>query len=157
MTAHLNRPINNMVSYLKNYNFNEFITNKLLVDLLTTMVSNDVISQGDSKRCLYVAEAKKIYDDQYAERIDLESMSARLGINKFRLCKDFKNAYGYTPLQYLNLFRLSASEDLLLDTNLKIHEISEEVGFENTTHFINLFKRKNKITPAVYRKRPPVL
>lgn len=157
MNAQLNRPINNLVSYLKNYNFNEFVTNKLLVDLLTNMVSNYALTQDDSKRCLYLEEAKKIYDEEYAKRIDLESMSIRLGINKFRLCREFKSVYGYSPLQYLNLRRLNAAEDLLLGTDLKIHEISDQVGFENTTHFINLFKRKNKITPAVYRNRPPVL
>ena len=52
--------------------------------------------------------------------------------------------------------KLPEAEHLLNDTDLKVHEVAERVGIENTTHFINLFKRKHKMTPAAYRNRPSV-
>lgn len=60
-------------------------------------------------------------------------------------------AFGSPPVRYLNLRRLEAATHLLLTTDRRIHEISFDVGFENTNHFINLFKRETGTTPQAYR------
>ncbi|MCB5239586.1 helix-turn-helix domain-containing protein [Niallia circulans] len=42
---------------------------------------------------------------------------------------------------------------LLSTTNLKIGEISAQVGYENTTYFIRTFKKMYGIPPNKYRQK----
>lgn len=145
-----------LISYLRNYMPNELIINKLLVDLLTELTCEEMSISSPNNEKKYLEDIKAYYDTHYAEDLNLDNVSMHAGINKYRLCREFKAAYGYSPLQYLNGKRLEEAEHLLMDTDLKIHEIAERVGIENTTHFINLFKRKHKMTPAAFRNRPSV-
>lgn len=59
---------------------------------------------------------------------------------------------GVPPIQYLNRVRLKAARTLLRTTTLTIREVSAAVGIENTTHFINLFKKDAGITPLQFRQ-----
>lgn len=148
--------LSSLISYLRNYMPNELIINKLLVDLLTELTCEELSVSAPRTNKTYLEDIKAYYDTHFSEDLNLDTVSAHAGINKYRLCREFKAAYGFSPLQYLNGKRLEEAERLLMDTDLKIHEIAERVGIENTTHFINLFKRKHKMTPAAYRNRPPV-
>lgn len=148
--------LSSLISYLRNYMPNELIINKLLVDLLTELTCEELAISSPRTEKTYLEDIKAYYDTHYSENLNLDNVSMHAGINKYRLCREFKATYGYSPLQYLNGKRLEEAEHLLTDTDLKIHEIAERVGIENTTHFINLFKRKHKMTPAAFRNRPPV-
>lgn len=46
---------------------------------------------------------------------------------------------------------MEIAKNLLLSTDKHIHEIASELGYENTNHFINLFKKETGLTPMVYR------
>ena len=60
---------------------------------------------------------------------------------------------GITINEYLILTRISYAKELLKYTSLPVSEITFEVGMNNVTHFINLFKAREGCTPLVYRKR----
>ena len=66
---------------------------------------------------------------------------------------DFKNCFQTSPLQYLHKIRIQAAKDLLIETDMKVHEISYEVGYENVNHFIAHFKKFSGTTPTAYRCR----
>lgn len=100
----------------------------------------------------YLLEMKQLFDTHYEESYSLDDLEIRLGINKYRLCREFSNHFKQSPIQYLNQVRISNSKLLLQNTNLKIHEIGTKVGIENTNHFINLFKRQEGTTPLLYRE-----
>ena len=46
--------------------------------------------------------------------------------------------------------RVQAARSLLAETNLKVHEISYEVGYENVNHFIAHFRKLTGLTPKEY-------
>ena len=71
-----------------------------------------------------------------------------------RLCREFKSHYRTSPLQYLHRMRVQAARSLLAETNLKVHEISYEVGYENVNHFIAHFRKLTGLTPREYRLSP---
>lgn len=79
-------------------------------------------------------------------------LEKKYGINKYRLAKEFTHYYDIAPISYLSHRRIEAAKRLLLSTNMKIHEIANQVGYENPTHFINIFKKQTGMTPLVYRK-----
>ncbi|WP_169082357.1 AraC family transcriptional regulator [Paenibacillus sp. PL91] len=44
------------------------------------------------------------------------------------------------------------AESLFLHTPLRIKEISENIGFLNSTYFITVFKKKYGVSPNQYRQ-----
>ena len=105
----------------------------------------------------YLTDMKKCFDTAYQEPYSLDDLSARYGVNKFTLGRQFAKYYDDTPLKYLNKVRIEKAKELLLHTNEKIGAIAQAVGIENTNHFIRLFKEKTGVSPSVYRRETPVL
>ena len=104
----------------------------------------------------YIADMKKNFDTAFNEPYSLDVLSAKYHVNKFRLCREFAKYYEDTPIQYLNRVRIEKAKDLLLHSDEKINVIGQIVGFENTNHFIRLFKEKTGVTPLTYRRETPV-
>lgn len=100
----------------------------------------------------YVTDMKQIFDTDYAGSHPLDALERQLGISKYRLCRDFSKYIGTSPVQYLNQIRLAEARHLLRTTDLTIREVGISVGIENTTHFINLFKKNAGITPLQFRQ-----
>ena len=48
--------------------------------------------------------------------------------------------------------KIQLAKTQLRSTTKSISQISAELGYVNTSHFINLFKRYEGITPSVYRQ-----
>lgn len=100
----------------------------------------------------YIIRMKQIFDSDYAASHPLDELEQCLGISKYRLCRDFSKYIGSSPVQYLTQIRLSEARYLLRTTNLTIREVGIAVGIENTTHFINIFKKNAGITPLQFRQ-----
>lgn len=100
----------------------------------------------------YLLEIRHLFDTHYERSYSLDELENSFSVSKYRLCREFSNYFGVSPIQYLNRVRIANSKTLLQDTNLKVHEIGAKVGIENTNHFINLFKRQEGITPLMYRE-----
>ena len=75
---------------------------------------------------------------------DLAHLSGRSVSSFFR---DFKATYGMPPKQWLQERRLSRAYTLLTSQELTVTEVALDVGFENISHFIQLFKSRYQITP----------
>lgn len=101
----------------------------------------------------YLFELKHLFDTAFEQKYTLEQLSYRFQINKYRLCREFRTAFGCSPIQYLNQRRIEIAKNLLLTSNCKVHEAGCRVGIENTSHFISLFKKYTGLTPMEYRQR----
>ena len=122
--------------------------------LLETLVP-DISILSDTKENdnapSYIIRMKYILDNEYSEPITLSQLEARLNVSQYRLCREFGQYIGSSPIQYLKTVRLDAAAHLLLTTDLKVYEICNNVGYENTNHFINQFKDQFNCTPLKYR------
>jgi len=65
----------------------------------------------------------------------------------------FQKAAGMTPLEYVHALRLERAKTLLETTELKLEQIAEKVGYEDTGFFSRLFRRAVGLTPVQYRRR----
>lgn len=128
----------------------DILLNRILTELWISALSLTA-SQKDCPS--YLPEIKQSMDTYFMNNFSLQDLEARYHVSKYRICREFSAAFGISPLKYLNKKRLEAATNLLLSTDKRVHEISLEVGFETTNHFINLFKRETGMTPQVYRER----
>ncbi|MFA9378966.1 MAG: helix-turn-helix domain-containing protein [Lachnotalea sp.] len=88
----------------------------------------------------------------YMKEISLSDIAQTSHISIGECCRCFKNTLHITPYEYLISFRINKSADLLKDSNHSVTTIAGMVGFNDSSHFIQLFKRKMKLTPNEYKK-----
>lgn len=87
----------------------------------------------------------------YADELTLKDI-ADAGTMSIAQCnRCFNKMLNVTPYEYLIQYRLQKATNLLKDGTLNVTEISESVGFNNVTHFIQAFKKVYGISPKKYR------
>jgi two-component system response regulator YesN len=98
------------------------------------------------------AKAKGFIWKNYNQEISLKKTAVAVGINPFYLSHLFRKEMGISFLEYLSSVRISIAKKLLKQTNLSIMEICLEVGYQDPSHFAKIFRKKEGIRPAEYRK-----
>ena len=89
----------------------------------------------------------------YADELTLKNI-ADAGTMSIAQCnRCFNKMLNVTPYEYLIQYRLQKATNLLKDATLNVTEISESVGFNNVTHFIQAFKKVYGISPKKYRMK----
>lgn len=87
----------------------------------------------------------------YSEDITLQDISDSSMISVSQCNRYFKSMLNITPYEYLIQYRIKKASDLLYNSTLNVTEISAMVGFNNVTHFIQVFKKNYGISPKKYR------
>lgn len=132
----------------------EPLSSKLLMDLLTEFLFT--INTPDSSETFlpeYIKRIMKDLDKCLVEKTTLDMLAQKYSMNKFHLEKEFKKFIGISPNEYVILNRISLSKELLKYSDLPVSEIAFKTGIDNVSHFINLFKNREGITPLTFRKR----
>ena len=80
-------------------------------------------------------------------------MVARAGLPERSFIRRFSKATGMTPLDYVQALRLEEAKQLLETGDLPVEAIADEVGYQDTSFFGRLFRRKVGLTPQQYRLR----
>lgn len=99
-----------------------------------------------------IERAVRMIGERYAdENLTLSSLAEELSIHPVWLSQSFKKETGKTYMDYLTDTRIERAKQLLRDSNLKIYEIAEAVGYRDLQHFGHLFKKRTGQTPKEYR------
>lgn len=88
-----------------------------------------------------------------AEELDLAGLADRVALSKFYFQRLFKSAVGMSPSRYHIMLRMDEARRLLRETKRSIVEIALEVGYENPSHFAQLFRRETGLSPSDYRRQ----
>lgn len=84
--------------------------------------------------------------------VGLDELVLACGVDRFRLTRAFKAAFGMAPHAYLVQLRLSRARRLLAQ-GLRPVEVAFDTGFADQSHLGRWFMRVYGLTPASYRKR----
>jgi AraC-like DNA-binding protein len=71
-------------------------------------------------------------------------------MDRFRLTRQFRQAFGLSPHAYLVRLRLRTARALLAGGR-EPAQVATEVGFADQSHLGRWFRRTYRITPAAYR------
>lgn len=99
-----------------------------------------------------VSEIVRYINRHYKEPLSLTSLAEQFYISPSYLSKIFKEATGFTFIEYLNNVRIKEAQRLLSESNMKVIRVAEEVGFGSITHFGRVFKEVAGQQPLHYRK-----
>ncbi|MFJ4053855.1 AraC family ligand binding domain-containing protein [Pseudomonas sp. NPDC089743] len=84
--------------------------------------------------------------------IGLDDLALACGVDRFRLTRAFKAAFGLAPHAYLIQLRLARARRLLAQGRTPT-EVAMALGFADQSHLGRWFRRAYRLTPADYRRR----
>lgn len=92
-----------------------------------------------------------IMESNYTSNLSLEEFASLCGRSLSTFKRDFIKTYDTPPGKWLVKKRLAHGKLLLETTDLTINEVTFRSGFENTSHFIKVFKSHFGSSPLKYR------
>ena len=128
-------------------------SNDLLNHLLTEYTIEFLKKEEHSKIPPYIEQIHEMFLEHYEENYSLDDLEVKYNISKYRICREFGEYYGMSPLQFLNRRRIRMACHLLETTSYRVHEIGSMVGIDNTNHFISLFKKYEGCTPLEFKRK----
>ena len=89
--------------------------------------------------------------EHYSEDITLEYVAENLHLSKYYISRLLNRQIDLSFSDYINTLRVNAACGLLEETDKKIADISEDVGFGTIRSFNRAFLRVTNMTPVQYR------
>jgi len=100
-----------------------------------------------------VRQAQAIIRAEYASDLTLTQLAERLYVHPNYLSTLFRRETGVTFSQYLTQVRIENAKKLLRETELKIYQICDRVGYTDQAHFSRVFKAMTGLSPYEYREQ----
>ncbi len=94
----------------------------------------------------------KYIEEKIDAPISTGELSRIAGLSVHHFIRMFKRTTGETPHQCVTRFKLDQAKELLLNTRDNITQVGMGVGFDNPSHFSQLFKSNCGISPLKFRK-----
>jgi len=94
---------------------------------------------------------KRLLADPCHWKLNVTDLAKLSGRAPTSFNRDFQRQFGTTPQKWLISARLEKAHGLLETTSLSVSEIALEVGYENISHFISVFKKKYGMSPKKMR------
>lgn len=87
------------------------------------------------------------------EPLSLERLCGEFHFSKNHIINLFKQEFGATPTEYLNILRLQRAKHLLEATSAAAEDIAADCGYNSYSHFYRLFIRENHVPPTKWREQ----
>lgn len=114
-------------------------------------VDQSTVENEKKKINPYIHQIKLYIDTNAFDLVSLSTVAEQFNLSPVQLTRDFKSAYGITPIKYLLNLRMERSKQLLINTNDTIHQIALKCGYENGFYFSRVFSKNIGVAPSKYR------
>jgi AraC-like DNA-binding protein/mannose-6-phosphate isomerase-like protein (cupin superfamily) len=132
----------------------EIITSKLITDILTLCFTEakKEAEYKDTSIAMKLSTIRSYIDENFMNKISLDLLAEQFYISKFHLSREFKELYGVTIGNYIQLQRINYAKKLLRFSDKSIEVIAYECGISDVSYFNKVFKKSENVTASRYRK-----
>ena len=88
--------------------------------------------------------------ETYRENVPISEIARDLGVSHAHLTRQFKQDYGFTPVNYRHRLRVSEATDRLFKGD-DILDVGQDVGFNDTSRFYKDFRKITGTSPGKCR------
>lgn len=99
-----------------------------------------------------IRQAKEYIKSNYNDNISLDDIAAHVFLHSNYFSSLFKAKTGTTYRHYLRNFRIEKAKQLMLETDMRVYEIAQAVGYNDSAHFVRAFKEITGISPSEFKK-----
>lgn len=138
------------------YNFNHFSEIETILLYLTKQLATILDQEQDSPGHAILL-VKKYIHQHYNQDLSLDVLSTEVHLTPRYLSALFIKEVGCGINKYIKKVRMEKAKDLLLQTNMKISEIAQQVGYTNLSYFCKSFVDDFEMTPEKFRAKPTAL
>jgi YesN/AraC family two-component response regulator len=130
-----------------------------LVDRVSELLEREGRAAGRNRepetvenRDVFIVDAAAAYiNENHAERLSLDKLATVTCMNKYKLCRLFKERHKFGFVEYLNGVRIKKAVELLKNPDLSVTDIAFTVGYGSIQHFERVFNKFYGISPKAYR------
>ena len=140
---------------------------KTYKDIITKQAASDIIGELLSKLLIItnyikvkkygkfdiiIEKAKSFINKNYMkEDLPLQDVAKYVNMSTCYFSVVFKQEVGETFINYLTALRMEKAKELLILPGYKTYEISNMIGYSNSTYFSTIFKKYVGVSPTEYR------
>jgi AraC-like DNA-binding protein len=106
------------------------------------------LDDGDSRLDQSIAFMKK----NIGKRLTADDIASRFQYSSSHYTAIFKEKTGMSPIEYFIRLKMHFACQLLTQTDLKIKEVADRIGYDDPYYFSRLFKQVTGHPPKEYRK-----
>lgn len=157
-SAHLEAFINSLHPYFESKNIlTEPLFNVKFEELLLNLVLDD--KRHTFKNFLVNLNKKNSYNliefmqNNFCRNLRIEDFAYLNGMSVSSFKRNFEKSFYLPPAKWLKEKRLDKAEFLLQASDKNVSEVAMEVGFENLSHFIQVFKSRHGLTPKKFQEK----
>lgn len=129
-------------------------TNMCLWHFLTSIMFNEKYAPPGGK---VVKDELNVAIDfmktNISETLTVESIAAAAHLSVSHFTFLFKKKTGFTPIEYFNHLKIQQACQYLLFTQLRVKEISFELGIDDPYYFTRMFTKVMGMSPNTYREK----
>jgi AraC-like DNA-binding protein len=100
-----------------------------------------------------VEKAKSYILDNIADAITVKDVADHVGLSAEYFTKLFKKETGQSIKEYITLMKVEAAKNMLAHSNISVGMVALELGYSNFSHFSQVFRKYENVTPSEYRSR----
>ncbi|MBC30558.1 MAG: transcriptional regulator [Muricauda sp.] len=97
-------------------------------------------------------QAKEILSKNLDAPPSLTELSRQIGLNTFKLKKDFKELFGVPVFKYLQNERMIRAHELIRSNRATVQEAAWHVGYDSLSSFSNAFTKKFGFRPSEVKR-----
>lgn len=100
-----------------------------------------------------VQQALGFLEQSFAQKLTLQMVADHCYVSQWHLSKLLNRHTEQSFYDLLNAIRIRNAKELLADPSLRISDIAEQVGYQDTAHFSRTFKKLEGQSANEYRNR----
>ncbi|MEK3722751.1 response regulator [Paenibacillus sp. FSL H8-0034] len=112
---------------------------------------NEWRDSANSNKTIF-QRALHFIQEHYLENCSISQVAEHVHLNPSYFSTWFKKEKGETFTSYVNKLKLERAQVLLRNTDMKMIEIAQAVGFEDSTYFASIFKKYFQVSPSEFRQ-----
>ncbi|MBM7662922.1 two-component system response regulator YesN [Bacillus mesophilus] len=101
----------------------------------------------------YMGKAIKYIEENFHTDLNLAVVSNYISVNYSYFSHTFKEFTGSNFVDYVKKIRINEAKKLLKETDYKVFEIGEMVGYKNSKQFARVFRELEGISPKEFRSQ----
>lgn len=122
-----------------------------LLGYLCRLYSNEVVN--NSRQLLRIGKAIGLLENSLQRHVPLKELTGITAMSVSTLNRIFKEATGFSPIQYHLRIRIKKAGELLCSTGLSVTEIAGFTGFDDSNYFSRQFRKITGLSPMEFRKK----
>lgn len=100
---------------------------------------------------------KEFIHEHFCENITLDTIASSAFLSSSYASRLFKKEMNISIMDYVLQLRMNEARKLLKDSDLQIDEISDKIGYTDSSYFTKVFRKSEGVTPSQYRQTHKVL